>query len=98
MFQVDPNTLYAVSELEAQLSDIVHLRTFMDRLGLRSTRLFRDAIWGWEILEAAKKIAQAISERDGAIVPDDIAVLLSRAPEQSQNVEAKSTRLSIDDL
>jgi hypothetical protein len=54
VFKFDPDTLYGLEELREQLSGMVELTTFLDRLGLREKRVFRDALWGWEILQAAR--------------------------------------------
>lgn len=54
MAKFDADTLYSLSELRAMLCGVVELPTLIDRLGLRTGRIFRDAVWGWEILEAAK--------------------------------------------
>lgn len=55
MVKIDPDTLYRLEDLEELLRDHVELPTFLDRLGLKKDRVFRDAIWGFEILEAARK-------------------------------------------
>ena len=57
MLKVDPNTLYSLDELREKLHGIVELPTLLDRLGVRDNRVFRDAIWGWEILDASRKAA-----------------------------------------
>ena len=63
MIKLDPNTLYSLNGLREMLHGIVELDTVLDRLGLRDRRVFRDAIWGWEILEASRK-AEPFSEQD----------------------------------
>lgn len=55
MFTFDPNTLYSFPELRERLEGIVSLDTLLDRLGLRDRRNFRDALWGWEVLEASRQ-------------------------------------------
>ena len=55
MLKIDPDTLDSLNELEKLLGGIVALPTLLERLGLRDGRVFRDALWGWEILEAARR-------------------------------------------
>ena len=55
MFRVEPNTLYSLDDLKKSLGGLVGLRTFLHRLGLRDRRVFRDAVWGFELLEAARE-------------------------------------------
>lgn len=55
MIVIDPNALYSLDELREMLDGMVKLDTFIDRLGLRNNRVFRDSVWGFEILEAAKQ-------------------------------------------
>ena len=61
MIRFDPNTLYSLAELKKRLRGVTELPTFLERLGLRHNRVFRDSLWGWEILDAARK-AEAFSE------------------------------------
>lgn len=61
MIEFRPDTLYSIVELRSLLHGTVELDTLLDRLGLRDRRVFRDALWGWEILEAARR-APAFSE------------------------------------
>ena len=53
MFQVDPNTLYAIEKLERSIEGIVGIDTFLKNLGLKANRMFRGAVWGWEILDGS---------------------------------------------
>ena len=55
MFKVDPHTLYAMKEIEESLQGIISPVTFLNNLGLRNRRVFKEALWGWEIIEAAKQ-------------------------------------------
>ncbi len=55
MLHLDPHTLYSLDELAALLPGKMTMATFMDRLGLRDRRVFRDALWGWEVLDAARR-------------------------------------------
>ena len=61
MILFNPDTLYPLSEVEEMLEGVVTLGTFLDRLGLRERRVFKSGLWGWEVLEAARK-ALAFSE------------------------------------
>lgn len=63
MVEFDPNTLYSLAELKERLREVVELPTFLRRLGLKDNRVFKDAVWGWEILKAARK-APVFSEQD----------------------------------
>ncbi len=60
-FLIDPNALYSLRELEKGLRGIVELPTFIDRLGLKGRRVFRDALLGAEILRAFE-VAQPYSQ------------------------------------
>lgn len=54
----DPNTLYPLEAIERALQGVMGLETFMEGLRLNGTgkgRMFRAAIWGWEVLEAIKR-------------------------------------------
>mgnify|MGYP001352498752 CR=1 FL=1 len=53
VFTFDPHTLYSLDELREGLLGIVELPPFVDRLGLRNRRMFRDPLWDWESLEAS---------------------------------------------
>lgn len=61
LIQFDPNTLYSLDELRERLAGIVELPTLLDRLGLRDRRVFKGAVWGWEVIEAARR-AEPFSE------------------------------------
>ena len=54
MVHFDANTLYTMDELEEMLEGVVSLHVFLVNLGLKKDRIFRDAVWGCEILDAAK--------------------------------------------
>ena len=70
MVQFDPNTLYSLAELEEQLKGVVELPTLIARLGLKD-RIFRDAVFGFEVLEKAKAAEpfHAAGKSDAAILP-----------------------------
>ncbi len=55
MFEIKPNSLYSLDELAELLPGKMTLATLLDRLGLRDRRVFRDAVFGHEILEAARQ-------------------------------------------
>ncbi|NQU41823.1 hypothetical protein HQ520_00960 [bacterium] len=67
MIQFEPNALYTLKELEERLHGLVELPTFLERLGLRDNRVFKQALWGWEILEAGRK-AESFSAKQQASV------------------------------
>jgi hypothetical protein len=54
-FVIQENALYSLETLRERLRGIVELPTLLERLGLRDARKFRDAVWGWEILDASRK-------------------------------------------
>lgn len=54
-FVIEPDALYPVDWLRERLHGIVELPTFLDRLGLRDKRVFRDAVFGWEVIEASRR-------------------------------------------
>lgn len=72
MIPFDPNTLYSFVELRKLLHGVVELPTLLDRLGLRE-RVFRGALWGWEIIEAARK-AEPFSASGNANMPTVMAI------------------------
>ena len=51
----DKSTFYPLDELREMLHGSVGLNTFLDRLGLRNSRVFKGGVWGFEVLEAARK-------------------------------------------
>lgn len=55
MIKIEADALYRLQDLEEILRDHVEISTFLERLGLKRQRVFRDAIWGWEILEASRQ-------------------------------------------
>ena len=63
-----PNALYSYDALRRMLEGIVELDTVLRRLNLRDRRVFRDAVWGWEILDAAR-LAGLFSEKVNAGIP-----------------------------
>jgi hypothetical protein len=71
MTRIDPNTLYSLSELKEMLGDTVAVGTFLRRLGLKRGRIFRKAVWGFEILDAAR---DARSRPEAAISPVPLPV------------------------
>ncbi len=68
MIEIRPNTLYTLNDLDELLRGHVELSTFLERLGLKKDRVFRDAVWGWEILEASRKAPSyaSLSKLEGA--------------------------------
>ena len=64
MVHFDENTLYSMDELEEMLEGVVSLYVFLENIGLkkRGERIFRDAAFGWELLEAARRTKDAARE------------------------------------
>ena len=56
-FEVSPNALYPMAWLRERLRGILDLQNLLDSYGLRGNRKHRDALWGWEILEASRSAA-----------------------------------------
>jgi len=93
MVRFDSNALYSRKDLEEMLRGVVALDTFLRRLGLSGKRVFRDAAWGWEILEAARK-APPFTEK--AETPDLCEVLSAKSGRRK--VGAGVARLTADDV
>ena len=53
------------------------MKTLLDRLELRNQRIFKDAIFGWELLEAAKR-AKPFSEASNSAAILDIEPIRGR--------------------
>ena len=70
MFKIDPDTLYSLEDLREQLHGLVELPTLMERLGLREGRIFKGAVWGFEILKAARdaKPYNEVEQASAAVV------------------------------
>jgi len=99
MIQFDPNTLYSLDELRERLTGIVELPTLLDRLGLRDRRIFKQAVWGWEVIEAARK-AEPFTEAgkvDAAAVVD-LMTRHGKGSGKGKNQASPAGRLSARDL
>ena len=55
VFRFDPHAVYPIELLERELAGIASLRALLDSLCIK--RRLRHAIYGWEILEAFKRLA-----------------------------------------
>ena len=88
-----PHTLYSLEQLGRMLEGVVDLQTFLARLGLQNRRVFRDAAWGWEILEAAGQ-ARGFAE----VRPETVANLVSRTGRPGGRAGRLSRRLVPQDL
>ena len=93
MLHVDPNTLYAVGELEASLQGIVSMDTFLKNLGLKANRMFKGAVWGWEILNAARSVEPAPVSNARILATPSQRRQISRRDERS-NADEPAGRLS----
>ena len=97
MIRFEPNALYSMDELSEMLGSVVSLDRFVKALGL-GDRLFKRAVFGFEVLDAAM---QAAAEKQ----PKRMA---RRRPTQAMKARPGSSRrptatagngpLSIDDL
>jgi hypothetical protein len=94
MVRFDPNALYSRNDLEEMLRGVVGVDVFLKRLGLSGKRVFRDAVWGWEILEAARK-APPFTEK--AETPDLSEVLSARTGKKKAGA-TRVGRLTADDV
>ena len=94
-FRIDPDTLYPLGWLRERLKGIVELPTLLDRLELRDRRIFKGAVWGWEILEAARK-APSFAE----VGRPDASVVAMRPGARGTRSASKAPvrRLTADDL
>lgn len=96
MFKIEENCLYAISELDGLLPGRMTVPTLLDRLNLRKQRVFKDAVWGFEIIEAAR-LAKPFSELgDGAT-----AAVLDATPGNANRAgreKAPVRRLTTSDL
>lgn len=54
-FEIKENAVYPFSWLRERLRGSVELETLIERLGLREQRIFRDGLFGFEILDAARR-------------------------------------------
>lgn len=99
-FSVDPNALYGLEWLRERLRGIVELPTFMQRLGLRDKRIFRDAVTGREILDAlaqARPFSDA-GEKQGASVVEGMHSARGKRTKASPQKHDPLRRLSAEDL
>ena len=67
MIEFKANALYSLQDLEEMLDGVVALGTFLDRLDLRTKRVFKGAVWGSEILRAARKARPFSEGASGAV-------------------------------
>ena len=97
MIVFKPDALYPLSEIEEMLEGTVTLDTFLDRLGLRERRVFKSALWGWEVLEAARK-APAFSEMRPVVPRSPIFPGGRPKPDDEGGKKDPVGRLSADDF
>ena len=64
MFEINPNAIYSLDELREKLDGIVSLPTLLKRLQLRESRVFKGAVFGWEIIEASHGAAKFCESAD----------------------------------
>lgn len=97
MFKVETDSLYSLTELEAHLYGLVSIATFLERLGLREHRVFRDAVWGWEIIDAARK-AHSFSERGHLQAIEAHSILSLKSSRKTKSADSPAGKLSAWDL
>ena len=73
---------------------IVDLENMLDGYGLRGKRKHRDALWGWEILEAAQGAAQFNAKGPAGIA----SVLDLASPPKGRKGTPARRRMGVDDL
>lgn len=98
MFRIDPHTLYSRHEIKERLAGLVGLDTFLHRLGLRKGRVFRDAVWGWEIIEASKRAGSFAGRRDAPRPRSATPQCTDIRPAGGSTRRAGDGRLSVDDV
>lgn len=94
-FQVDPHALYSLDELRDLLRGLVEMDTFLDRLGLRDRRIFRNCLTGQEILaalEAARRNENFFSRHEETMPTH---ATITRTPQQRRSTKRK---LGVEDL
>lgn len=97
MFRIEADCLYSLKELESALDGLVSVATFIDRLGLRDHRIFRDAVFGWEILETAKK-AESFSTKEHSVSGKTLSRLMSTRKRKTKPADSPAGKLSDNDL
>ena len=90
MVRFNPECLYSLSELKEMLGGTVALETFLRRLGLTRGRIFRKAVWGFEILDSAR---EARSRPEAAISPVPMPV-----PPRPRGSKAATEPLTLDEV
>lgn len=97
-FTIESNTIYPLDWLRERMHGIVGLPTFLERLGLRERRVFRDAIWGWEIIEASQRAKpfNEVGQVDPAVITDIMTRHRGRRNEKTSKSAIR--RLSAKDL
>ena len=90
MVRFNPECLYSLSELKEMLGDTVAVGTFLRRLGLKRGRIFKRAVWGFEILDAAR---EARSRPEAAISPVPMPV-----PPRSRGSRSATEPLTLDEV
>jgi hypothetical protein len=98
MMSFDPNCLYSLDELRERLAGIVELPTLLDRLGLRDRRIFKGAVWGWEIIEASRKAGpfNEVSKPDAAVVEMSMRPGVRRAKATSKHPVRRLTARDLE--
>ena len=79
-----------VDGLEVRYGDTVALETFLRRLGLKRGRIFRKAVWGFEILDSAR---EARSRPEAPVSPVPFPV-----PPRSRGSRSATEPLTLDDV
>lgn len=93
MFKIDPDTIYSLDEIGKLLDGIVSLPTFMDRLALRDVRVFRDAVFGWEILRASQN-AESFSSKEQDFNKNSISSLVKTRSRKMKPADSPAGKLS----
>lgn len=94
MITFDETTLYSLDELKDSLTGVMSIRTFLDALDLNGNRVHKSAVWGFEIIAAAKN-ASSFSERTPA---PDLSEVLSGNTRRTKSASKPVERLTATDV
>lgn len=97
-FQAD--VLYPLDWLEKRLGGCMSVKTFLDNLGLDCAgrgRIFQNAVWGSEIIQARESTVQGIKTRETASMgfSADIATVATEPGKRKRGRPAKPKHVSL---
>lgn len=80
------------------LAGIVSLDVFLGNLQLKRRRVFRDAIWGFEIIESARRVSNTVNYPWAENPPDEPSSFDLSNNGAPSRPSKSIARLSVDDL